>query len=145
MGCISSKPAVKEAAGSEGEKSGAAGATPEAPHAAAVDVEHAGDADVDAAAAAPHAAREDDDDTPPDGLQHREEEACAEPAADAPLDYDAALHELHGRVQRRAAELAQPGRERGAQRAPAAAPSGELLLDLAQLHARIEARAGSRG
>jgi hypothetical protein len=140
MGCLSSKPEVP---GSEDEKSGVAGATPEAPHAAAVDAGDADDADVDAAAAAPHAASEDDDDTPPDGLQHWEE-ACAEPA-DAPLDHDAALRELNGRVQRRAAELAQRGRVSGAPRAQAAAPPGELLLDLAQLHARIEARAGSRG
>ena len=165
MGCLSSKPAVKEAAPDSAadvdDAVDVAGASPGRQHADADDAAHAVDtsASAEAAAAAPPDAGEGGTDMSALETQQREAQACDAGPAGAADDLDTALRELNGRVQRRcgcghtrlhpllsttdavrrAAELAQ--REvSGVRRMPEAAPSGELLLELAQLHARIQAR-----
>ena len=121
MGCISSKPVAKETAG--GDKASAGGEVLQASqHAANEDVQLAPEtstasaAAAAAAAAAPHAARGDGVDEGEEAFaslasqptrEHREQREaeaggpCSSGVATPPVDLDAALRELNGRVQKR--------------------------------------------
>ena len=119
MGCISSKPAAKEAAGGDG-KANAAAVSQQVVHAAdeivrlAAGQPGANTGSVAVAAAAPHTAGVGVDEgeacaalaSPPaqgHGEQHEAEAGGPElnGAVTPPVDLDAALRELNGRVQSR--------------------------------------------
>lgn len=179
MGCLSSKPAVNEAAKVKvGDVSSPVAATSSgagaASHVAAVanaeeahavepaDSEQRRRALQDSAGAAPASAAESAGAAPASAAVSAGAAPADLDSAGAALDLDSALRELHGRVHhrcvlrmrcwltadtafgfRRTDALAQRGHASGG--APDAAPSAELLLQLAELHARLVARAGSRG
>ena len=178
MGCISSKPAVKQSSAGDG-KASAAGVSQQTEQADKDEVQLApATTAASAAAAAPHAARDECIDegvalaplaSPPTQRHSEQHEAEAggpelSGVQAPPVDLDAALRELNGRVQSRCGRvkallqvvagadadfrvdsLAHRGGESGVRCTQRAAPSAELLLGLAQVHARVAAHAGSRG